>query len=164
MHFGFFRWGLNPLRREPMLNEMNRQVLTRLRLEPAREDLLVDLGCGVGATVRYAAGMYPRKRIVGVTIPGSRDVLVFVRKPRVAGKSGGVAHFGFRHQKPQDIGKAAPDVERAGGRIRSRGEFVPGEPYLFVEDPDGYEVEIWFEIPTPVDPKTKRLDRFRNRT
>lgn len=26
------------------------------------------------------------------------------------------------------------------------------EPYLFFEDPDGYEVEIWHELPTPVDP------------
>jgi hypothetical protein len=27
-----------------------------------------------------------------------------------------------------------------------------GEPYLFCTDPDGYEVEIWYELPTPVDP------------
>jgi hypothetical protein len=30
---------------------------------------------------------------------------------------------------------------------------VPGEPYVFFTDPDGYEVEIWYELPTPVDPK-----------
>ena len=29
---------------------------------------------------------------------------------------------------------------------------VPGEPYVFFTDPDGYEVEIWYEIPTPIDP------------
>jgi hypothetical protein len=52
MHFGYFRWGLSPFHREPMLNEMNRQVLSRLRLDPAGDGLLVDLGCGVGATVR----------------------------------------------------------------------------------------------------------------
>ena len=27
-------------------------------------------------------------------------------------------------------------------------EFVPGEPYLFATDPDGYEVEVWYEITT----------------
>ena len=32
MHFGYFRAGLNPFRREGMLNEMNRQVLERLGL------------------------------------------------------------------------------------------------------------------------------------
>ena len=30
-----------------------------------------------------------------------------------------------------------------------RSEFVAGEPYVFFTDPDGYEVEIWYEIPTP---------------
>ena len=29
---------------------------------------------------------------------------------------------------------------------------MPGEPYVFFTDPDGYEVEIWYELPTPVDP------------
>jgi hypothetical protein len=30
MHFGYYRPGLNPFRRESMLDEMNRQVLSRL--------------------------------------------------------------------------------------------------------------------------------------
>ena len=30
MHFGFFRWGMNPLRREAMLEQMNHEVQTRL--------------------------------------------------------------------------------------------------------------------------------------
>jgi catechol 2,3-dioxygenase-like lactoylglutathione lyase family enzyme len=36
-------------------------------------------------------------------------------------------------------------VEGAGGMVTSRGEFGPGLPYAFVRDPDGYEIEIWFE-------------------
>jgi SAM-dependent methyltransferase len=68
MHFGFYRRGMNPLRREPMLDEMNRQVLLRLRLVPERDDLVVDMGCGVGATVRYAAQLFPHKRVLGITI------------------------------------------------------------------------------------------------
>jgi hypothetical protein len=27
-----------------------------------------------------------------------------------------------------------------------KGEFVPGDPYIFFKDPDGYEVEIWYEL------------------
>jgi hypothetical protein len=27
---------------------------------------------------------------------------------------------------------------------------------VFFSDPDGYEVEIWYEIPTPVDPPASR--------
>jgi hypothetical protein len=64
-----------------------------------------------------------------------------------------VAHFGFRLTDPADIEAAAAAVTEAGGKIREKGEFVPGEPYLFFRDPDGYEVEVWFEIPTAVDPK-----------
>ncbi|HEY7499882.1 MAG TPA: methyltransferase domain-containing protein [Vicinamibacterales bacterium] len=68
MHFGYYRPGLNPFRRETMLDEMNRQVLARLRLQPERDDLLIDLGCGVGATVRTAAAVFPRKRVLGITV------------------------------------------------------------------------------------------------
>jgi cyclopropane fatty-acyl-phospholipid synthase-like methyltransferase len=68
MHYGFYRRGLNLFRREPMLAEMNRQVLERLGLSAERPDLIVDLGCGVGATVRYAAGMFPFKEILGITV------------------------------------------------------------------------------------------------
>jgi len=69
MHFGYYRGGMNPFNREPMLNEMNRQVLDRLRLAPGgRDQLIVDLGCGVGATARYAATQYPDARVLGLTV------------------------------------------------------------------------------------------------
>jgi MPBQ/MSBQ methyltransferase len=68
MHFGFYRWGLNPFRRESMLEEMNRQVLRRLSLRSNHHGLIVDLGCGVGATVRSAASLFPAARIVGITL------------------------------------------------------------------------------------------------
>lgn len=84
--------------------------------------------------------------------PGSRDVLVLERRPAEAGGAGGVLHLGFRLVDPGEIATAARLVEAAGGTLRGQGEFVPGEPYLFCADPDGYEVEIWYELPTPVDP------------
>ena len=85
--------------------------------------------------------------------PGSRDVLVFEKNAKNAGKAGGVLHFGFRLTKETDIDAARQAVKHAGGKMTATGEFVPGEPYLFAEDPDGYTIEIWYEIPTPVDPK-----------
>lgn len=96
--------------------------------------------------------VYRSNGFLQVQTPGSRDVIVFEKKPR-AGESGGVIHFGFRLVDPRDIDAAAQEVEKAGGTILSRGEFCPGEPFLFVADPDGYEVEIWHELPTPVDPR-----------
>ncbi len=87
--------------------------------------------------------------------PGSRDVIVFERNARAAGKQGGVAHFGFRLTKASDITRAREAITAAGGRITDTGEFMPGEPYVFFRDPDGYEVEMWYEIPTRVDPKPR---------
>ncbi len=107
------------------------------------------------AFYRAVLGMeavYTDADFVQAQTPGSRDVLVFERAPKRAGRKGGVAHFGFRLTAPEDITRAIEAVEAAGGRILSHGEFVPGEPYVFCKDPDGYEVEIWYEIPTPVDP------------
>jgi catechol 2,3-dioxygenase-like lactoylglutathione lyase family enzyme len=96
--------------------------------------------------------VYRGPGFVQIQTPGSRDVIVFEEHPETAGHRGGVMHFGFRLIDPADIDAAVREVEQAGGTIQSRGEFVPGEPYLFAKDPDGYEFEIWFELPTPVDP------------
>ncbi|MEO6235482.1 MAG: VOC family protein [Vicinamibacterales bacterium] len=85
--------------------------------------------------------------------PGARDVLVFETNAEKAGQSGGVLHFGFRLKAAGDIEAARVVVKEAGGTITDTGEFVPGEPYIFATDPDGYTIEIWYEISTPVDPK-----------
>jgi catechol 2,3-dioxygenase-like lactoylglutathione lyase family enzyme len=96
--------------------------------------------------------VYESADFVQAQTPGTRDVLVFERRAAEAGTKGGIAHFGFRLRDPADIARALSAVRAAGGEIREHGEFVPGEPYVFFSDPDGYEVEIWYELPTPVDP------------
>ncbi|MGH7713188.1 MAG: VOC family protein [Gemmatimonadaceae bacterium] len=106
-----------------------------------------------------AVSVWESEDFVQAQTPGSRDVLVFERAPRKAGKAGGVAHFGFRLTKASDITTAIEAVRDAGGTITDQGEFVPGEPYLFARDPDGYEFEIWYEIPTKVDPPARTQKR-----
>ena len=96
--------------------------------------------------------VYRQEGFVQLQTPGTRDVLVLEEDTKRAGRGGGIAHFGFRLIDPADIDSARTAVEAAGGTIREHGEFVPGEPYLFALDPDGYEVEIWYELPTAVDP------------
>lgn len=107
--------------------------------------------------------VYEQPDFVQAQTPGSRDVLVFERRAK-AGKLTGV-HFGFRLRRPSDIAKALAAIRAAGGTIRDHGTFVPGEPYVFFTDPDGYDVEIWYELPTPVDPprRVRTSDTPRSR-
>ena len=76
--------------------------------------------------------------------PGEKDVIAFVRSER-AGAAGGINHFGFRLRAPEDIETAIRTAREAGARILRSGEFAPGYPYLYVSDPDGYQIEIWYE-------------------
>jgi catechol 2,3-dioxygenase-like lactoylglutathione lyase family enzyme len=100
-----------------------------------------------------AVEVYRQDGFVQLQTPGARDVLVLEEDHARAGRTGGIVHFGFRLIDPADIDHARAAVEAAGGTVREHGEFVPGEPYLFALDPDGYELEIWYELPTAVDPQ-----------
>lgn len=106
-------------------------------------------------TVFGMVAVYRGDAFLQAQTPGRRDVMVFETGGRRGRGTSGIAHFGFRLVRPEDIEKAAELVARAGGTITEKGEFVPGEPYLFARDPDGYVVEIWYELPTPADPPAR---------
>lgn len=67
MHFGFYQRGINPFRREDLLENMNRKVLSKLSITDDDQQL-VDMGCGLGATLRYAAKQHPHLDLKGITI------------------------------------------------------------------------------------------------
>ena len=67
MHFGYYRAGANPLHRESMLEQMNVEVLARLNVNGIAEPQLLDLGCGLGATLRSFARRLPGAELTGVT-------------------------------------------------------------------------------------------------
>jgi catechol 2,3-dioxygenase-like lactoylglutathione lyase family enzyme len=91
--------------------------------------------------------MYNQDGFLQMQTPGCHDIVVFEEGDSKKGNTGGIAHFGFRLQNANDIEEAAKAIMEAGGLILSRGEFVSGEPYIFFKDPDGYEVEVWYELP-----------------
>jgi len=90
--------------------------------------------------------MYKEENFLQLTTPGSHDIIVFEKKKASYGKTGGIIHFGFRLKKADDIDEMAERIQSAGGKITSKGEFCPGEPYIFFKDPDGCEVEVWYEL------------------
>ena len=68
MHFGYYRpFKTNVFKRDSMLNEMNRQVMKRLQIN-SEKHRLVDLGCGMGATMRYALKQFKNLIAYGVTL------------------------------------------------------------------------------------------------
>jgi catechol 2,3-dioxygenase-like lactoylglutathione lyase family enzyme len=83
--------------------------------------------------------------MVFLNTPGSQDLITLNADPggaRLAGVNGGVAHFGFRLAKSADLDAAIAEVEAAGGRLIRRGEHAPGVAFAYIEDPDGYVIEL----------------------
>jgi len=66
MHFGYWRWGLNPLVREPMLEELTFQAFSKLDKKRGLD--FVELGCGYGGPLRLLAGEFPDNNYTGVSI------------------------------------------------------------------------------------------------
>ena len=88
---------------------------------------------------------YRDEKSIQVQGPGPHDVIAFERNETDAGQARGISHFGFRLVDANDIDTAVTEAKAAGGKVLRRGEFSPGFPYAYVEDPDGYEIEIWYE-------------------
>lgn len=68
MHFGYFiPFKTCVFTRDSMLNQMNHQVMKRLGITLKKTNL-IDLGCGMGGTMRYALKNHGNLRAFGVTL------------------------------------------------------------------------------------------------
>jgi len=68
MHFGYYvPFKTNLFKRDSMLNKMNSEVFKRLNVFNQKKHI-VDLGCGMGATIRHGIATYPKLAITGLTI------------------------------------------------------------------------------------------------
>jgi catechol 2,3-dioxygenase-like lactoylglutathione lyase family enzyme len=91
--------------------------------------------------------MYDEDDFIQLTTPGCHDILVFEKSAqKKISTASGIAHFGFRLRRSEDIEKVFQKVTAAGGKVLEKDEFLPGSPYLFFKDPDGYTVEVWYEL------------------
>ncbi len=94
-----------------------------------------------GMEERFRVG----SKVVFLNTPRSEDLITLNEDPaeaRLAGVNGGVAHFGFRLSDSSDLDGAISEVEAAGGKLVRRGEHAPGVAFAYVEDPDGYVIEL----------------------
>ena len=99
-----------------------------------------------------AKAMYQTEKFIQIQTPGTHDIIVLEKSDKVVHHENGILHFGFRLRNKIDAKTLTEEVSIAGGRIKETGEFVPGEPYAFIYDPDGYEIEVWYEkIPPELD-------------
>jgi catechol 2,3-dioxygenase-like lactoylglutathione lyase family enzyme len=117
----------------------------------------LDRAAAFYGTLVGAIEIYRDAHVLQMQTPGTWDVLVFEKRRTIAGRGGGVMHFGFRLTRADGLEGVEALVTAAGGRVIETGEFVPGEPYVFAKDPDGYVVELWYELPTKADPKRARV-------
>jgi catechol 2,3-dioxygenase-like lactoylglutathione lyase family enzyme len=96
--------------------------------------------------------MYKEPDMLQMTTPGCKDILVFQKSSgQKFHTESGIAHFGFRLRRAAHVEKMHQKIIKAGGEIVDKGEFVPGSPFIFFKDPDGYTLEVWFESEPETD-------------
>ena len=72
MHFGFWRWGMNPWRLEPMLERMNQEVIERITTGLRADARVLDLGCGVGTPLQWALETHKVAQAIWPLTPANR--------------------------------------------------------------------------------------------
>ncbi len=82
--------------------------------------------------------------MVFLNTPGSEDLITLqqAEEDGTVGQGGGFTHFGFSLVDAKDVDDAVEQVKAAGGKVLDVGDHAPGEPYIYLEDPDGYVIEL----------------------
>jgi len=146
MHFGYYRWGMNPWRLAPMLEQMNAEVLARLGL-PDGPVRVLDMGCGLGEAARYVARRRADAEVTALTIAPSqaqrgnrmtasagltRRVQIFhadyTRAPVASGsQDGAYAIESFCHARGPGRAACVRELRRV---LRAGGRFVVADGFM----------------------------------
>jgi catechol 2,3-dioxygenase-like lactoylglutathione lyase family enzyme len=81
--------------------------------------------------------------LIFISIPGGDDLITLHESADLAGKPGGVVHFGFVLEPGVDVAGAVAQIEAAGGRVLRTGVHDADKPFIYFMDPDGYEIELF---------------------
>jgi len=92
-----------------------------------------------GLKVGFSAG--PELIFMVPEVGGHSLALHLVAPDEPIGMAGGFQHFGFKLDV-NDHDRVIKQVERAGGKLLSRGKHGGRFPYAYVSDPDGYVIEL----------------------
>jgi catechol 2,3-dioxygenase-like lactoylglutathione lyase family enzyme len=92
-----------------------------------------------GLKVSFSAGKDLIFMVPGAS--GHSLALHQVRPDEPVGMAGGFQHFGFK-LNVNDHNRVLAQVEKAGGKLISRGKHGGQYPYTYVADPDGYVIEL----------------------
>lgn len=69
VHFGYFKWGMNPYRHEAMLQAMNKVVAELIGFQEKKQRYrILDMGCGFGSTTIQMLDFFPNSTITGINI------------------------------------------------------------------------------------------------
>lgn len=83
----------------------------------------------------------PGPGLVFLKVTGSDDVIA-LHENADAPNTNKIDHFGFRLANDAQREQAVKEVVAAGGSFVERGSHGPGNPYVYVRDPDGYMIEL----------------------
>lgn len=79
--------------------------------------------------------------------PGAADLIALERSGTLAGRPGGLDHFGIQLRSTADFAPAPARIVEAGGRVTESGDRGDDQHFAIVLDPDGNRMEVWWMNP-----------------
>ena len=145
MHFGYFiPFKTNPFNRDSMLEEMNYQVVKRLKISK-HKSILADLGCGMGGPMRHALKRHKNLSAIGITLSNFQ---VYQGNKLLQGLNGTILNEDYNHTSFRSnsfdaalaiesfchSGHSSQSIREAYRILKSKGKLVIADAFLKKEE------------------------------